>query len=97
VGDTEANALADKLFGYFRTDRTMSVPEALRRLRAKAAQEIRRLLDADPQPASVDWELLSYVYPFMYVYFGNPELLVSISANTDSAGTGPRDGGAGGS
>ena len=88
VGNKEAGELAEALFRLISADRSVTVAEAVRRLRAVAAEKIARLLDAG-NPQDADNELiLSLIYPFMYVYFGSPELLVSVATRDDSGGQG---------
>lgn len=87
VGNLEANQLAGKLLGQFRIDQDASIDEALRLVRLEAAQEINELLAAAPQPKDIEKKLLRHLYPFMYVYFGNPGMLVSIDTDGTEAGT----------
>jgi hypothetical protein len=95
VGNKEAGELAATLFRWLTADRSLAVAEVLRRLRADAARDIAKLLDDDiPADAAaqqkMDETLLPLLYPFMYVYFGNPRMLMSIAARGgDADASGP--------
>lgn len=98
VGKDEARMLADRLFKHLKTDPELSVAEAVRRLRAQALDEMNKNpqwflsdLSGDERNAA-DKALLPLLYPFMYVYFGSPWLLVSPSERQRPAGTGDAGG-----
>lgn len=98
VGRSEAREFADDLFKQLKADPELYVAEAVRRLRAQALNEMNKnphwsrsdLSDADRNAA--DRGLLPLLYPFMYVYFGSPRLLLSPSERQWLEGTGDSDG-----
>ena len=98
VGKNEARVLAGKLLKHLRTDPGLSVAEAVRQLRAQVLDEMNKNpqwflsgLSAAERNAA-DKALLPLLYPFMYVYFGSPWLLVSPSERQRPAGTGDHGG-----
>ena len=97
VGRAEAGELAGTLFQRLRADSSRPVAEVLRQFRAAAAEEIAELLDDelptdDAQRIALDRTLLPLLYPFMYVYFGSPRMLMSIAARGDAAEPGEHGG-----
>jgi hypothetical protein len=88
VGKEEARALAEALIDHLRENRDLTVADAVRQLRAAAAERMPPLLRTDipdDQRSAADEELLPLLYPFMYVYFGSPRMLISL---TEGTGTG---------
>jgi len=91
VGREEAGALAHVLIGHLKVNRDLTVADAVRRLRAAASRRILELLRTDipeDERRAADEELLSLLYPFMYVYFGSPRMLMSFAQSGGLAGTG---------
>jgi hypothetical protein len=97
VGTVEARQLAGNLINDIRTPPDVHVPDALRMLRAEAGAKLTELLPkappADDSTAADDVialhkELLPHLFPFMYVYYGSPRMLVSLTSADVPAGTG---------
>jgi hypothetical protein len=85
VGREEARALAKALIDHLRENRDLTVADAVRQLRADAAERMPPLLRTDvseEQRRAADEELLPLLYPFMYVYFGSPRMLISLAEGT---------------
>ena len=88
VGKKEAGALAKDLIDHLRGNPNLTVADAVRQLRAVAAERMPPLLSTEipaEQRSAADEELLPLLYPFMYVYFGSPRMLISLA---ESTGTG---------
>jgi CHAT domain-containing protein len=94
VGMEEARALAKDLIDHLRENRDLTVADAVRQLRAKAAEAMPALLDTElsgDDLRAAEEELLPLLYPFMYVYFGSPRMLMSLAEDSGTgelAGTG---------
>jgi hypothetical protein len=93
VGEDVARSVVTDLFGHISRDDGRSLAAAVRQLRAKAADAILSdpaLLDTKQPPATREKEnkrLLVLLYIFMYVYFGSPRAVISVTRRT-AAGTG---------
>lgn len=82
VGKDEARVLAGDLLRHLREHPELSVAEAVRQLRVSAAAEmvgelLRTNLPEDEQEQA-DRTLHRLLYPFMYVYYGSPRMLLSL-------------------
>jgi hypothetical protein len=98
VGNDEARELAGELLKRLKADPELYVAEAVRQLRAQALNEMNKnpqwfLSDlSEDERNAADGELLPLLYPFMYVYFGSPWLLLSPSERQLAVGSGDPDG-----
>ncbi|MBB5083068.1 CHAT domain-containing protein [Nonomuraea endophytica] len=76
VGDKLAHQLAGELLRHLGEHPGLSVAEALRAMRAKAAG-LAPIDLPDAAGAAVNREILPLLYRFMYVYYGSPATLIS--------------------
>jgi len=92
VGRDEARVLADNLLKHLKSHPELSVAEAVRQLRRDAAVQMTEdLLRTDlskEERQRADRELHRLLYPFMYVYFGSPRMLLSLTERAGQADTG---------
>lgn len=95
VGIEIANQVARDLFLHLGQDRARSVPEAVRMLRAEAAEgfepdpDLTEITSRTPAERNLTNErLLRLIYLSMYVYFGSPRMTISVAARDPSGGPG---------
>jgi hypothetical protein len=81
----EAGVVARRLLDHLKEHPELHVADAVRELRAEAAQEIKdnmwRLFRTDrpEEQPKVNMELYKLLHPFLYVYFGSPRMQLSLA------------------
>jgi hypothetical protein len=94
IGKDEARRLADDLFKRLKADPELSVSEGVRQIRAELLTLVRpnprwfrsNLSEVDQD--AVNRTLLPLLYPFMYVYFGSPLMMISPTEPPSFGGAG---------
>lgn len=88
VGKEEAGTLARILIGRLNENADLNVADAIRQSRAAEAEAVLRLVKVlmsrganmpKDERIAKERELLKHLYPFMYIHFGSPRLVMSLT------------------